>query len=294
MKKLISVTLFAVIVCFCFVSCGGNFDLSFITGNEEITYEIENGEATVTKVPNKTTVTKIIIPDEYEGVPVTRIAEFAAVNLEYVTEITIGKNVSEISDWAFGNSKKIEKYDVDDENPYICDVDGVIFTKNMKTVMFYPPARGVVAEKADDGTVKKDENGNTVRTITYVIPEGVETVRSKAFYKCYDMKHLTLPSTLKNIEEKAFFSCDLQEIVLPDGLETIGKDAFAFNYAVKEITIPASVTRIDEFAFYTCTSMLKVTMLCKESEVTLGERWYPTNNGQKLYPVEPEIIWFNK
>ena len=291
MKRFISVTLFAVLVCFCFVSCGGNVDLSFITGSEKITYEIENGEATVTKVPNKTTVTKIVIPDEYEGVPVTKIADFAATNLEYVTEITIGKNVREISDWAFGNSKKIEKYIVDENNPYISDVDGVIFTEDMKTLLFYPPARGAVAEKNADGTVKKDESGNTVRTITYVIPEGVETIRSKAFYKCYDMKHITLPSTLKYIEEKAFFSCDLQEIILPDGLETIGKDAFAFNSSATEITIPASVTRIDEFAFYTCTAMLKLTMLCNESEVNLGERWYPTNNGQKLSPVEPEIIW---
>ncbi|MBR5825710.1 MAG: leucine-rich repeat domain-containing protein [Clostridia bacterium] len=290
MKRFIAVTLFAVLVCFCFVSCGGNINLSLITGSEEITYEIENGEATVTKVPNKTTVTKIAIPDEYEGVPVTKIADFAAVNLEYVTEITIGKNVREISDWAFGNSKRIEKYIVDAENPYISDVDGVLYTEDMKTLLFYPPARGAEAEKEADGTVKKDESGNTVRTITYAIPEGVETVRSKAFYKCYDMKHITLPSTLKYIEEKAFFSCNLQEIILPDGLETIGKDAFSFNSSVTEITIPASVIRIDEFAFYTCTSMLKLTMLCNENEVTLGERWYPTNNGQKLNP-EPEIIW---
>ena len=290
MKKIIAVTIFAVLVCFCFVSCGENLNLSILTGSEEVTYKVENGEATVTKVPNKTTVTKIVIPDEYEGVPVTSIADFAAVNLEYATEISIGKNVKEISDWAFGNSKKIEKYIIDDENPYICDIDGVLFTKDMKTLLFYPPARGSVAEKYSDGTVKKDENGNTVRTISYIIPEGVETVRTKAFYKCYDMKHITFPSTLKNIEEKAFFSCNLQEIELPEGLEAIGKDAFAFNSSATEITIPASVTRIDEFAFYTCTSMMKLTMLCKESEVTLGERWYPTNNGQKLNP-EPEIIW---
>lgn len=290
MKRFITVTVFAVLICFCFVSCSGNAALSLITGTEEITFEIENGEATVTKVPNKTTVTKIAIPDEYEGVPVTKIADFAAVNLEYVTEITIGKNVREISDWAFGNSKKITKYDIDDANPYFCDVDGVIFTKDMKTLLFYPPARGAESEKEADGTVKKDESGNTVRAITYTVPQGVETIRSKAFYKCYDMKYITLPSTLKFIEEKAFFNCNLQEIILPEGLETIGKDAFSFNSETKEIIIPASVTQIDEFAFYTCTSMHKVTMLCKESEVILGERWYPTNNGTEL-GSELQIIW---
>ncbi len=77
-----------------------------------------------------------------------------------------------------------------------------------------------------------NENGNEVGLISYVIPEGVKTIRSKAFYKCYELKEISLPSTLKSIEEKAFFRCDLKEILLPQGLEMIGKDAFAFCAAV--------------------------------------------------------------
>mgnify|MGYP006967377295 CR=1 FL=1 len=41
-------------------------------------YEIKDGEAIVKSVPNKSTVTKIVIPDEYEGVPVTKISDFSA------------------------------------------------------------------------------------------------------------------------------------------------------------------------------------------------------------------------
>lgn len=282
MKRLISVILLICVVLFCFTACGTDTVNKLLTGNTDVTYEIKDGEATVTKVPNKTVVTEIVIPDEYEGVPVTKIADFSATNLEYVTKVTIGKNVREISDWAFGNSKNITAYDVSDENPYICDVDGVIYTKDMKVLLFYPPQRGIVTGK--------DENGNEVESISYEIPEGVETIRSKAFYKCSELTEIKLPSTLKVIEEKAFFICNLKEIILPEGLEIIGKDAFGFNSQVKEVTIPSTVTRIDEFAFYSCTSVQKVTMLCNENEVTLGERWYPTNNGQELNP-KPEIIW---
>lgn len=284
MKRLISVTLLICVVFFCFVSCGADTVDELFIGNTDITYEIKDGEATVTKVPNKTVVTKIVIPDEYEGVPVTKIADFSATNLEYVTEVIIGKNVREISDWAFGNSTNIAKYDISDENPYICDVDGVIYTKDMKTILFYPPQRNAV--------LSKDENGNEVKSISYEIPEGVETIRSKAFYKCSNLTKIKLPSSLKLIEEKAFFICNLKEINLPEGLEAIGKDAFGFNSQVKEVTIPSTVTRIDEFAFYSCTAVQKVTMLCNENEVALGERWYPTNNGQELNP-KPEILWSN-
>lgn len=285
MKRIITVLLLALVLCFSFSACGEvDLDTLFV-GNTDITYSIENGEATVTKVPDKTIVTKIVIPDEYDGVPVTKIADFSATNLEYVTEITIGKNVREISDWAFGNSKKVTKIEVDDNNPYICDVDGVVYTKDMKTVLFYPPQRGVVTDK--------DENGNEVKAISYEIPEGVETIRSKAFYKCSDLKEIKLPSTLKTIEEKAFFLCDLKEIILPDGLETIGKDAFGFCSSLKEVTVPASVTRIDEYAFYSCTSLFDINMEGKESDMTLGKKWYPTNSGASLGD-KLVINWKNK
>ncbi len=272
MKRIIAVILLASVLCFSFASCGG--ELQALSGNTDITYKVENGEAAVTGVPNKSTVTSIVIPDEYEGVPVTEISDFAAVNLEYVTEITIGKNVREISDWAFGNSKKITGFEVDDSNEYICDVDGVIYTKDMKTLLFYPPQRGITAEK--------DKDGNEIRTISYTVPEGVEAIRSKAFYKCYELTEISLPSTLKSIEEKAFFRCNLQSITLPDGLEFIGKDAFAFCSAAPSVTVPASVKQIDEYAFFCCTSMLEVNMQGKESEMTLGKKWYPTDNGIEL------------
>lgn len=285
MKRLLTVLMLVAVLCFCLTSCGSG-DLQFLSGNTDITVEIEDGQAVVTAVPNKSIVTEIVIPDEYEGLPVVRIADFAAVNLEYVTKVTIGKNVSDISDWAFGNSKKITEFAVDDDNPYLCDIDGVIFTKDMKTLLFYPPAGGVETQK--------DKDGNEVKFITYTVPEGVETIRSKAFYKCYELTGITLPSTLKAIEEKAFFRCSLKSLTLPEGLEFIGKDAFSFNSAIPELTIPASVKQIDEYAFFSCTAMLEVNMQGTESDMTLGKKWYPTRNGDELKDPSLVINWKNK
>lgn len=279
MKRIITVLLLVSVLCFCFASCGST-DLSFLSGNTELSYEILDEEAVVIAVPNKSIVTEIVIPDEYEGFPVTQIAKFAAVNLEYVTKVTIGKNVETISDWAFGNSKKITAFEVDDENPYICDVDGVIFTKDMKSLLFYPPQGG-----------NESENN---KTISYSVPEGVETIRSKAFYKCSELTEIVLPESLKSIEEKAFFRCNLGSLVLPDKLELIGKDAFAFNSAIEKLTIPASVKQIDEYAFYSCTSMLEVNVEGDESKMILGKKWYPTKNGNELKDPELVINWKNK
>lgn len=267
MKKIIAVI--SLILCVCFVFSGCDSVTTLLSGaDEEIKYEIENGEAIVKSVPNKSTVTKIVIPDEYEGVPVTKIADFSATNLEYVTEFHIGKNVKEIGNWALENNQHIAAFTVDEANEYFCSVDGVIYTKDMKTIVFFPPA-------------KEGE---------YKVADTVETVRTKAFYKCAKVTEVTLPDTLKEIQEKAFFHCDaMAEINLPEGLTLIGKDAFSYCYGLTEINIPASVTQIDEYAFYNCTNLLTVNVNNAESNITLGEKWYPTNNGLDI--AELKINW---
>lgn len=258
-KKIISI--FALCLCVCLLFTGCDSVTSILSGeNETVEYKIENGEATVVSVPNKSTVTKIVIPNEYEGVPVTKIADFAAVNLEYVTEISIGKNVKEIGSWALENNQKLKIFVIDKENPYFCTVDGAIYTKDMKTLLFCPPA-----------------------TTEHTVPDGVEIIRTKAFYKCGNLTKVSLPDSVKSIEEKAFFRCGaITEIDLPENLEFIGKDVFAYCTGLTEVTIPPAIRQIDEYAFYNCTSLLTVNVNANESELTLGEKWYPTNNGLEI------------
>ncbi len=273
----------ALLICICLLFSGCGAVSTFLgIESDEIEYTIENGEATVTSVPNKVTITKIVIPDEYEGAPVTKIADFAVVNLEYVTEIHIGKNVKEIGPWAFENNQHVTAFTVDENNESFCDVDGVLFTKDMKTLLFYPLAK--------DLKDAKDDNGNDIKVSEYTIPDGVETIRTKAFYKCYNLTNVAIPDSVKNIEEKAFFRCgSLKEITLSKNVEVIQKDAFAFCSSLNEINIPATIKQIDTYAFYNCTSLLTINVDAKESDITLGDKWYPTQNGLAIKDLK--INW---
>lgn len=280
-KRIIS--LFALILCVCILFSGCESVISVLGGSDaSIKYKVENGEATVVSVPNKSTVKKIVIPDEYEGVPVTKIADFSATNLEYVTEFSIGKNVKEIGVWALENNQHIIAYDVDDNNEYLCDVDGVIYTKDMKTLLFYPVAKDLVDAKNDEG--------NAIKVSQYTIPDGVERIRTKAFYKCYSLTNIQIPDSVKRIEEKAFFRCEaMTDLKLPQALEFIGKDAFSYCYGLKELDIPVNVTQIEEYAFYNCTNLLTINVDNTESDMTLGNKWYPTNQGNNIN--ELKINW---
>ena len=268
MKKRI-IKVLALVICMCIAFSGCSSVSTLLSGsNESIKFKVENGEATVTGVPNKSTVKKIVIPDEYKGVPVTKIADFAATNLEYVTEFYIGKNVEEIGTWALENNQHISAYQVDEANEHFCSVDGVIYTKDMKTIVFFPPA-------------KEGE---------YVVADGVESIRTKTFYKCTKITKVTLPDSIKFINEKAFFHCDsLEDINFPNGLEQIGKDAFAYCTMLTKVTLPESIQEIQEYAFYNCTNLLEVNIDAKESDVLLREKWYPTNNGLDI--AELKINW---
>ncbi len=280
MKKSLSAFIALILTALCLCSC----DITDIAeGNLRIEYRIDGDSAIVTGIPDNLTLPEIVIPDEYEGKKVTAIADFAAVNLENVTKITIGKNVSEIGLWAMENNKRLTAIEVDEDNEFFCDIDGVLFSKDMKTLVFYPMSRDVKELQLSDGT--------TVQGIEYCIPEGVEVIRTKAFYKCSELRQLTLPSTLKSIEEKAFFRCSFSEITLPDTLTFIGKDAFSYCGELMELTIPSAVTEIDEYAFYNCVKLLDITVEADEAEITLGKKWYPTNNGLEIN--ELAVKWGN-
>ncbi len=280
-KKFVKIS--ALLICICLLFSGCSVASTFLgIESDDIEYTIENGEATVNSVPNKINITKIVIPDEYEGVPVTKIADFSIVNLEYVTEIEIGKNVKEIGLWALENNQQVTKFTVDDDNEYFCDVDGVLFTNDMKTLLFYPLAK--------DLQNVKDDNGNDIQISEYTIPDGVETIRTKAFYKCGKITKLHIPDSVKNIEEKAFFRCSsLKDLTLSKNVEVIDKDAFGFCSALNEINIPSTIKQIGTYAFYNCTSLLTINVDVKESDITLGDKWYPTQNGLAIKDLK--INW---
>ncbi len=280
-KSIIKISSLLICICLLFSGCTAVSTFLGIEGND-IEYTVENGEATVTGVPNKMTITKLVIPDEYEGVPVTKIADFAVVNLEYVTEVQIGKNVKEIGPWAFENNQHVTAFIVDDANEYFCDVDGVLFTKDMKSLLFYPLAK--------DLRDAKDNNGNAIQISEYTIPDGVEIIRTKAFYKCGKITKLVIPDSVKIIEEKVFFRCSaLTDLTLSKNVEVIEKDAFGYCSALPEINIPSTIKQIDTYAFYNCTSLLTINVDAKESDVTLGDKWYPTQNGLAIKDLK--INW---
>ncbi len=101
--------------------------------------------------------------------------------------------------------------------------------------------------------------GSYLTAIT--LPDGLESIGSRAFYNCASLTAIDIPSSVTSIGEEAFRSCtSLKDVTLPNGLESIGSYAFNSCTSLTAIEIPSSVTSIAENTFGGCTSLKDVTL----------------------------------
>ena len=282
-KKLIALS--ALVLCCVFVFSGcAQIEKLFNVNSPSMKFREENGEMVLYSYSDKTNITEVTVPDEVDGKPVTKIADFGLCNAESLLSITIGKNVREIGSWALTNNQHLKEYVVDPANTAFKAEDGVLFTADGKTLVAYPCGRNVEFDRF--GNVTTDEEGNAL-IATYAIPDGVETIASKAFYKCYYVDVTAFPSTIRVIGEKAFHKCSaLKNFTVPAALEVIGKDAFAYDEGLTTLEIGENIKEIGEYAFFYCKNLKSIVIHAAEEELTLGKKWQPTDKGKILTDCE--------
>lgn len=67
---------------------------------------------------------------------------------------------------------------------------------------------------------------------------------------------ITLPETVRSIEDGAFWDCEnLISVNIPESVKMINKNTFAECRKLENIVIPTGVKRIEERAFYCCNSL---------------------------------------
>jgi hypothetical protein len=83
-----------------------------------------------------------------------------------------------------------------------------------------------------------------------VFGEKVEKIANRAFYGCTALTEISIPDTVKTIEQYAFYKCsNVETLNLGNGVETIGRSAFTGCSKVEFLYIPANVKTIEKQAF---------------------------------------------
>lgn len=268
MKRTMTLILVLSIICVAFAGC------SLPGGTEKLRFKEVEGGVALYRYKGTSGKTLFVVPDEYEGRPVVEILDFALANAEYLTGISIGKNIAAIGEWAFTNSAKLTQIKVHPENSAFTDKDGVLYTNDMTELVAYPNGKTPLVLDAGE----KVAGGAEV-----VLPESVKKIRNNAFYSCGNLYAIEFNNGLVEIGDKAFIKCiNLQNFTLPGTLRKIGVDAFSFCDALSAVTIPASVDEIGDYAFFAMSSgVTQVVIQRKDSEgMILGKDWLPKIKGK--------------
>lgn len=84
----------------------------------------------------------------------------------------------------------------------------------------------------------------------------VTTIGNNAFYNMFRVLDISLPETVKAIEDEAFNHClALESIELPEGLEYIGAGAFSHCWMLGRLVIPSTVKSIGPRIVYDCDNL---------------------------------------
>lgn len=92
------------------------------------------------------------------------------------------------------------------------------------------------------------------------LPESLTNIGAHAFSCCSKMSNsIVIPSSVRTIDDSAFYGCGFRTIQIKRGLQDIGESAFSKSN-LEYIVIPKTVLRIGNGAFYGCAELKAVTV----------------------------------
>ncbi len=139
---------------------------------------------------------------------------------------------------------------VDEDNPFFTAVDNVLYSKDMRTLVYVPT--GVDAQNVLlDTTLEIAECAfyNNCATKHISLPEGITEIPTSVFSGS-DIESVTLPESLRIIGASSFYCClNLQSIDIPENVEIIRSGAF-LGAGLKTVELPKSLRVIEGSAFF--------------------------------------------
>ncbi len=141
---------------------------------------------------------------------VTAVDGSAFKNNLDLTSVTIGKNVTSITDYALSGCTKLLSVSVDSDNTKYSSIDDVLYNKNKTELIQYPG--GKTGSFTIPNNVTKTGGyafASSVELTSVVIPDTLTTLGTYAFQDCAKLTTVTIneSSLLTTIPNSSFLNC---------------------------------------------------------------------------------------
>ena len=173
---------------------------------------------------------------------VTKIGAESFVNCHNLTKVTLPASVKEIGRDAFFGCNALKEIAVSKDSKDLVSVDGVLFSKDQKTLVAYPAAKTgayTVPESVEEVGVHAFHNAKVSEV---KLGSKVTTLAYGAFQGASNLKKLQLPASLKELGGMALECQNLETLAIEDGA-TVPAHLNAF-FEMKTAYIPKSVSMI--------------------------------------------------
>lgn len=248
---------------------------------EYYTYEIQNGEATITGYNKDLLRRKVLIPEEIEGCPVTTIGDRAFYDMPsgIGKEFYIPDNVTTFGKEAFAGSAYLDAVRMPQKLTKMGE--GVFAACLQMHFLEIPDSLTEIPDEAfvncwgygsaRDYSVEQciGKNVTKIGKSAFAgcwnmgkawgdgrLPEKLESIGEGAFQYCYKIKSLEIPAGVTVIPDRAFQGCERLESIQIDGdITMIGAEAFDGCVALTSMPLSKSLNLIGADAFRDCTAL---------------------------------------
>ena len=259
--------------------------------------------------PDWKEVKELILPDS-----MTELKGQALCGCNALAHLHLSAGVTQIDLFRFNTLRSLEEITVSENNSCFCSLDGVLYTKDMKTLVLCPLCKSsitipesvtCIGENALAGCFQITEirfpaHLTAIKSHAFygcglreaIIPESVNNIETGAFYYCRDLTEISIPDSVTKIGSNAFDSCrKLSSVSIPDSVSSIGSSAFRLCESLTNVILPEQITEIADNTFFGCSALRCITI--PESVQRIGSSALGCCNALsviKLHPDDPEMV----